>query len=146
MKNLFLTLLSITAFNLTAQMTGSTPYIAQFGINQVENNSGANWRITNTDEYDMVIAIVDDSDEVVAHAFIKSKEYFMFKNLPIGNYSYKFSAAGDYFESKRITKFTGCDPAVYVCEGDPEWTMEVWVERSSLVGKTGEISKDEFFN
>ena len=146
MRNLFLTLLSITAFNLTAQMTGSTPYIAQFGINQVENNSGANWRIINTDEYDMVIAIVDDSDEVVAHAFIKSKEYFMFKNLPIGNYSYKFSAAGDYFESKRITKFTGCDPAVYVCEGYPEWTMEVWVERSSLVGKTGEISKDEFFN
>ena len=146
MRNLFLILLSISVFNSTGQMTGSTPYIAQFGINQVENDSGANWQITNADENDMVIAIVDDSDEVVAHAFIKSKEYYMFKNLPIGNYSYKFSAAGDYFESKRITKFTGCDPAVYICEGDSEWTMEVWVERSSLVGKTGEISKDEFFN
>ena len=62
------------------------------------------------------------------------------------DYSYKFKSGSKFFEDKGLTKFDGCDPEVYVCEGGPQWTMNVWVERSSnSIGVSGKISEDEFF-
>ena len=146
MKNLYFLLLLLATFVSNAQVTGSTPYMTKFGINQVDKDSGANWKITNTDIYDMIIAIVDVYDEVVAHAYIKKNESYMFKDLPIGSYSYKFKSGSKFFENKKLTKFDGCDPEVYVCDGGPQWTMNVWVERSSnSIGVSGKISEDEFF-
>ena len=147
MKNLyFLILLLVTAVS-NSQVTGSTPYKSQFGNNQVDKDSGANWKITNTDIYDMIIAIVDVYDEVVAHAYIKKNESYMFKDLPIGSYSYKFKSGNKFFENKRLTKFDGCDPEIYVCDGSPQWTLDVWVERNSnSPGQSGVISEDEFFS
>ena len=146
MKYLYFFILVFAIFVTNAQVTGSTPYRLQFGINQVVSGSGANWKITNTDDYDIVIAIVDLYDEVVAHAYIKKNESYMFKDLPIGSYSYKFKSGIKFFEQKELTKFDGCDPEVYVCDGRPQWTMNVWVERSSnSIGVSGKISEDEFF-
>ena len=146
MKYLYFFILVLATFVSNAQVTGSTPYRLQFGINQVVSGSGANWKITNTDDYDIVIAIVDLYDEVVAHAYIKKNESYMFKDLPIGSYSYKFKSGIKFFEQKELTKFDGCDPEVYVCDGRPQWTMNVWVERSSnSIGVSGKISEDEFF-
>ena len=146
MKYLYFFILVFAIFVTNAQVTGSTPYRLQFGINQVVSGSGANWKITNTDDYDIVIAIVDLYDEVVAHAYIKKNESYMFKDLPIGSYSYKFKSGSKFFEDKKFTKFDGCDPEVYVCDGRPQWTMNVWVERSSnSIGESGKISEDDFF-
>ena len=146
MKYLYFFILVFAIFVTNAQVTGSTPYRLQFGINQVVSGSGANWKITNTDDYDIVIAIVDLYDEVVAHAYIKKNESYMFKDLPIGSYSYKFKSGIKFFEQKELTKFDGCDPEVYVCDEGPQWTMNVWVERSSnSIGESGKISEDDFF-
>jgi len=142
----FLIFILVTLFESNAQVTGATPYISQFGSNQVDSGSGANWKVINLDANNIVIAIVDVYGDVVAHAFIKKKESYMFKDLPIGSYSYKFSSAGSFFESKKLVNFQGCNPKIYICEGGPEWEVQVWVKRSTnSSGKSGKISKKAFF-
>ena len=128
-----------------SQYTGYKPYLEQFGPNQIIYESGANWKIFNEDEDDMIFAVVNISDRVVAHAYISAGESFMFKDLPVGSYSYKFESDGSYFEKTKLIKFTGCDPNVYICNGDPEWEIQVWVETTSGYA-SGEISKKAFFN
>ena len=144
MIRLILFSLLIVQFTYT-QYTGFKPYSEQFGPNQSVYNSGANFKVTNTDEYDMVIAIVNLNDKVIAHSYIKASETFIFKDLPIGTYYYKFENNGSFFEDKELIRLEGCDPKVYICEGDPEIAMNLWVE--STTGYTsGKISKKDFFN
>lgn len=139
--------MTLLIFELNAQETGSAPYVSQFGINQVQINSGANWKVTNKDENNIIFVVVNIGDRVVAHSFIKKRESYMFKDLPIGSYYYKFSAAENYFENKKLIKFEGCDPGIYICNGGAEWDLEVWVERTnSNLAQTGKISKKSFFN
>ena len=82
------------------QNTGDKPYMEQFGPNKSVYNSGANFEVTNTDQYDIVIAIVNLEDKVIAHAYIKASEKYMFKDLPIGSYYYKFENNGSFFKIK----------------------------------------------
>ena len=138
---------------VSAQNTGDTPYIYHFGINQTEENSGAHVKVTNRDQNDMVIALVGRyTDDVYAHAFIKSGDTYTFYNLPTGPYSYKFSNAGSYFENRETIKLQGCNSDRYptmcsLSERPYEWSWEVWVERSQRTdGPSGRISKEQFFD
>ena len=133
-----------------AQYTGKAPYVAQFGVSQQEIGSGAHWQVVNKDTNDMVFVAVDYyTDEVVAHIYISAGESYTFVDLPIGAYYYKFSNAGNYFKSDRRFRFEGCDSEIYMCDRTDrpyEWTVDVWVERSTSVVPNGKISKEEFFN
>ena len=132
-----------------AQRTGKAPYVAQFGINQQELNSGAHFKVTNTDENDIVFALVDyHTDNVVAHIFISAKETYTFFDLPKGSYKYKFSNAGSYFADEDRMTLTGCDSDKYHCDRENwpyEKSLEVWVYQSAGKGDSEQISKDEFF-
>ena len=143
LKFLLISLLTIQ-FSFS-QYTGMQPYLEYFGPNQTISKSGANWKVINDDEDDMVFAVVNIYDKVVAHAYIKSGESFIFKDLPIGSYSYKFECNGSFFEKKKLIKFTGCDPEVYICDGNPEWEVNVWVETTAGY-VSGKISKKDFLN
>ena len=150
-KNIYLYMLRLILFSLLTiqfsynQNTGDKPYMEQFGPNKSVYNSGANFEVTNTDQYDIVIAIVNLEDIVIAHAYIKASEKYMFKDLPIGSYYYKFENNGSFFEDKELIKLEGCDSKVYICNGDPEMGMSLWVERTTGYA-SGEISKKDFFN
>jgi hypothetical protein len=145
MNNILLSFTLFIYFTSSAQYTGAKPYISQFGPNQSVYNSGANFEVTNTDEYDMVIAIVNLKDKVIAHAYIKASETFLFKNLPVDTYYYKFENNGSFYEDKELMRFEGCDPKVYICEGGPEKAMNLWVERTTGY-VSSKISKKSFFN
>lgn len=148
MRKIILVLALVVTSITSAQSTGDTPYIYHFGINQTEEGSNANVKVTNKDENDMVIALVGRyTDDVYAHAFIKSGESYTFYNLPTGPYSYKFSNAGLYFENRETIKLRGCDSDKYDCP-PYEWTWDVWVESSRKLsnGDSGKISKEEFFD
>ena len=79
-KNIYLYMLRLILFSLLTiqfsynQNTGDKPYMEQFGPNKSVYNSGANFEVTNTDQYDIVIAIVNLEDKVIAHAYIKASE------------------------------------------------------------------------
>ena len=146
MKKILLVFFLFAHFFSYGQYTGAKPYISQFGPNQSEYKSGANFRVTNTDEHDMIFAIVNLSDKVIAHAYIKASETYMFKDLPIGTYYYKFENNGSFFEDKELMRFEGCDPEVYICEGGPEKALDVWVISTTGYSSSGKISKKDFFN
>ena len=144
MKNILFVFFLFGYFLSYGQYTGSTPYISEFGPNQSVYKSGANWKVINADENDIVFAVVNNN-RVIAHAYINSGDSFMFKDLPVGFYSYKFENDGNYFEDIELFEFTGCDPEIYICDGGWERSIEVWVERSTGY-VSGKISKKDFFN
>jgi hypothetical protein len=128
------------------QYTGAKPYIAQFGPNQYVHNSGAGITVTNLDENDMVIVLVDKStDKAFAHAFIASRDSYTITDLPTVSFYYKFENNGDFFENKTIRKFDGCDSEKYMCDGYIEWELKVEVIRTTGYSN-GKISKKDFFN
>ena len=145
MKNILLLIFLLANFISYGQYTGATPYTSQFGPNQSVYKSGANWKIINVDEDDMVFAVVDKYGRVVAHSYIKAGDSYMFRDLPVGSYSYKFTSAGSYFEKKVLILLDGCDPEVYICKGEPQWEHQIWVETTTGYG-SGKISKKDFFN
>ena len=151
MKKLLLLAVIFTSSFLTAQRTGDMPYIHHFGINQVQEGSGAHYKIRNGDENDIVIALTNhETGEVVAHAFIESGHKYTFFNLPIGSYTYKFSNAGDYFKDEEPVELKGCDSTKYLCDLENhqyERSLKVWVTTSrGSKGKSRKITKDEFFS
>ena len=149
MKNIFIIIILFSAF-VKAQYTGQTPYVSVFGLNQNDQSSGAHWKVTNTDENDIVFVVVNAySNDVVAHVFISSSETYTFYDLPIATYKYKFSNSGNYYESNKRIQFEGCDPNMYKCSRSYwpyENSLKVWVESTSnSYQSTGKIYKDEFF-
>lgn len=143
MKNILLIIFLLANFISYGQYTGATPYTSQFGANESVYKSGANWRIINVDDDDMVFAVVNKYGRVVAHAYIEAGDSFMFTDLPIGSYSYKFSSDDGYFEKKTSILLDGCDPDVYICEGEAQWEHQVWVETTGGYS-SGRISKKNF--
>ena len=145
MKRLLLFLFFVPLISF-GQYTGAKPYIAQFGPNQHANNSGAGIKVTNLDENDMVIVLVDKStDKAFAHAFIESRDTYTFTDLPTVSFYYKFENNGDFFENKTIRKFDGCDSEIYMCDGYIEWELNVEVISTTGYSE-GKISKKNFFN
>ena len=149
-KLVFMIALMVTSI-VSAQQTGDAPYVYQFGVNQVEKGSYANFKVTNSDANHMIMVLVGRySREVVAHAFIASGESFMFKDLPTGPYSYRAEIDNVFYEDLSTTRLEGCNPKKYQCNDDYERSLEIWVVDDQRTGEANpnskQITREEFFN
>jgi|TARA_B110000908_G_C10142581_1_gene397490 hypothetical protein len=85
-KILFILTLFFPLLIFSQYYTGQRVFSEKFPVEVIDNKQDTYIEIKNSN-IDIIVAVKDLSkDIVIQHAYIKAKENYKFKNIPVGNY------------------------------------------------------------
>jgi len=124
------------SFNLCSQRgeTGDKTFSDRFPPD-IENFISESFLILkNTVDHDIIVVIRDQYKKYVRHVYIRNREKYIFKNLPITRIYVQFKSLEFYFEERTVT----------VVNAREKHTFSFFYD-ASQEGNYFRISEEEFF-
>lgn len=102
MKHLLFLLLPVLVFAQRGK-TGDATFAHRFPPEVKQEGTGSELIIANETDHDIIALVRGQYDEYLRHIYIRTKEEFTFKNLPITRFYVQFKAQEFYFEDLKRT-------------------------------------------
>ena len=102
MKHLLFLLLPALVFAQRGK-TGDTTFAHRFPLEVKQEGTGSELIIANETDHDIIALVRGQYDEYLRHVYIRTKEEFTFKDLPITRFYVQFKAKEFYFEDLERT-------------------------------------------
>lgn len=104
-KNFYFLLLLIFPLLLAAQRgeTGDKTFAHRFPEDVLNENSSATLLVKNTVDHDIIVCIRDQYKKYISHIYIRNKEEYLFKNLPIDRIYVQYKSKEFFYEDKQKT-------------------------------------------
>ena len=97
MKNLLFLLLPMLVFSQRGK-TGDATFANRFPAEVKQESSRSELIISNETDHDIIALVRGQYDEYIRHVYIRTKEEFTFKDMPITRFYVQFKAQEFYFE------------------------------------------------
>lgn len=102
MKNLLFLILPILISSQRGN-TGDTTFAARFPEDIKQEGTFSELIIINETDHDIIALVRGQYDEYLRHVYIRTKEEFTFKEMPITRFYVQFKAKEFYFEDLKRT-------------------------------------------
>jgi hypothetical protein len=99
-KYLFLFILIVGNYVFAQRpFTGEKIFSDKFPSEQINRVSFSSLTVSNTINDDIIVTLRAGERNYISHVYIRAKESFTFKNLPVGHFVYQYHNLKIYYES-----------------------------------------------
>ena len=79
--------------------TGDKIFSDKYPLEQINTVSFSSLTVSNTITDDVIVTLRDGGRHYISHVYIRAKESYTFKNLPVGHFVYQYYNLKMYYES-----------------------------------------------